>query len=190
MFQLDLVVRNTWGPESETPILRSKSSGKRVNVFTALVFEPEIHVVGLWFSLQTVTFNGDIIAELLAELIQEIPGDWTLILDNWSVHRRAIRLLDDRDDFHILTDENNEQDDEEPDHSTATTLAVEWSPTYAPDLNPVEDVWSHVKYGELANFTPLDQATLKTHVERLVAAKQDRSQLLQDYIRNAELEFL
>lgn len=31
---------------------------------------------------------------------------------------------------------------------------VEWLPSYAPDLNPVEMVWNHTKYADLANFIP------------------------------------
>ena len=35
-------------------------------------------------------------------------------------------------------------------------LHVEWLPAYAPDLNPVEAMWSCTKYGDLANYTPDD----------------------------------
>jgi len=31
---------------------------------------------------------------------------------------------------------------------------VRLSSSYAPDLNPVAQVWGHTKYGDLANFTP------------------------------------
>lgn len=33
-------------------------------------------------------------------------------------------------------------------------IVVEYLPPYAPDLNPVEWVWSHTKYSDLANFAP------------------------------------
>lgn len=33
-------------------------------------------------------------------------------------------------------------------------FGVEWLPPYAPDLNPVEMVWNHTKYGDLVNFIP------------------------------------
>ena len=33
---------------------------------------------------------------------------------------------------------------------------VEWLPPYAPDLNPVEALWSHSKYSRLANFVADD----------------------------------
>ena len=38
----------------------------------------------------------------------------------------------------------------------ATWLAVEWLPPYAPDLDPVEDVWNQSKYADMANVVPDD----------------------------------
>src|SRR5438876_11189377 len=31
-----------------------------------------------------------------------------------------------------------------------------WLPGYAPDLNPVEAIWSHTKYSDLANYVHQD----------------------------------
>ena len=33
-------------------------------------------------------------------------------------------------------------------------LTLERLPGYAPDLNPVEMVWGHLKHGRMANFVP------------------------------------
>ena len=33
-------------------------------------------------------------------------------------------------------------------------MAISWLPAYAPELNPVEQVWNHTKYKELANYLP------------------------------------
>ena len=35
-------------------------------------------------------------------------------------------------------------------------LHLERPPAYAPDLNPVEMIWSYLKYGLIANFVPRD----------------------------------
>ena len=35
-------------------------------------------------------------------------------------------------------------------------LSLERLPPYAPDLNPVEYLWTHLKYGRMANFVPDD----------------------------------
>jgi transposase len=41
-------------------------------------------------------------------------------------------------------------------------LQLERLPPYAPDLNPVEYLWSHLKYGKMANFVPDDVFQLDT----------------------------
>ena len=51
-------------------------------------------------------------------------------------------------------------------------------PPWAPELNPVEDVWSWLKYGELANFVPDDTGELNDEIiERLVGLKFDPERL-------------
>jgi putative transposase len=48
------------------------------------------------------------------------------------------------------------------------------SPVYAPALNPVEQVWSWLKYGRLANFVPDGVQELDDEiVDRLIELKCD-----------------
>jgi putative transposase len=61
-------------------------------------------------------------------------------------------------------------------------LTVECLPPYAPELNPVECLWNHIKYGELANFTTDDADTLDDIVtELLIDAKFNRERLRSFY---------
>ena len=47
-------------------------------------------------------------------------------------------------------------------------------PAYAPDLNPVEAVWSWLKYGQLANFVPDGVGDLDDEViDRRIELKSD-----------------
>jgi putative transposase len=53
-------------------------------------------------------------------------------------------------------------------------LRLERLPPYAPELNPVEAVWSWLKYGELANYVPAGVAELDWEVfERLLEWKYE-----------------
>lgn len=53
-------------------------------------------------------------------------------------------------------------------------LTLERLPAYAPDLNPVEAVWSWLKYGQLANFVPGGIDDLDDEViDRLIELKSD-----------------
>jgi len=58
-----------------------------------------------------------------------------VVMDRYSAPRKAVRVLQAA----------------HPDW-----FEVEWLPAYAPDLNPVEMVWKHAKYADLANFIPDD----------------------------------
>lgn len=68
-------------------------------------------------------------------------------------------------------------------------LRLEMLPPWAPDYNPMEDVWSWLKYGELANFTPADIPELDDAViERLIQLKFDPD-LLQALWDRSKLPF-
>jgi transposase len=46
-------------------------------------------------------------------------------------------------------------------------LQVEWLPPYAPELNPVEYLWSHLNATYLANFAPDDLVQLEVQVREI-----------------------
>jgi transposase len=48
-------------------------------------------------------------------------------------------------------------------------LLVEWLPPYAPDLNPVEQIWGNVKGRELANLEAEDVADMACELRRGLA---------------------
>jgi transposase len=67
-------------------------------------------------------------------------------------------------------------------------IVVEWLPAYAPDLNPVEPVWSHTKYADLANFAPDDLAALEGAVVGSLTATRGQRSLLAAFVHAADLE--
>jgi transposase len=66
-------------------------------------------------------------------------------------------------------------------------ITVEWLPTYAPDLNPAEQIWNHAKYSDLANFIPENCADLHRHVNASLAGQRENSRLLHSFFKTAEL---
>jgi len=68
-------------------------------------------------------------------LHRHLRRKFILVLDRYSVHRKAVRLLQ---------------------QANPDWFEVEWLPAYAPELNPVEMLWNHTKYADLANFIPED----------------------------------
>jgi len=92
-----------------------------------------------------------------------------VIFDNLDPHTLAVEYL------------------EETDPTTASRFAVAYFPGYAPDVNPTEQLWTHVKYGELANHLPETIDQLQRTVDSLIAAKRSRQETLRNYIRTAGL---
>jgi putative transposase len=68
-------------------------------------------------------------------------------------------------------------------------LGFEPLPPYAPDLDPVEELWNWLKYDELANFAPRDVPHLDRVVNaRLYALHRDQARL-RTFLANSPLKW-
>ena len=66
---------------------------------------------------------------------------------------------------------------------------VVWFPPYAPDLNPVELLWSYLKYGRLANFAPNTTDEIQASVGRERRRLARHPDLLRSFFRHSALPF-
>ena len=128
-------VRATWAPKGKTPVLSHRFNWKRLSMAAALVYEPDASDAELVFGLRPGAYNDSSLVEFLSDLHDLLHGrKVTLIWDGLPSHRSK-----------LMTAWIDEQ---------RSWLRVERLPGYAPDLNPVEGVWSNVKAKELANLCP------------------------------------
>jgi putative transposase len=99
----------------------------------ALCFSPDGSQASLVFGMVAGSYNDESIMEFLTELHRHLDGDKvTLIWDGLPSHRsKAMGAFLKAQRY---------------------WLVVERLPGYAPDLNPVEQVWGNLKSGELANL--------------------------------------
>jgi len=132
---LQPVVRRTWAPKGQTPIQYSWDRHDRLSVIAALTVAPQRRRLGVYFQLHEHNIRFDDVIAFLDLIHRHLRRKFILILDRYNAHRKAVRLLQEAD---------------------GAWLEVEWLPSYAPDLNPVEMVWNHTKYADLANFIPND----------------------------------
>jgi len=65
---------------------------------------------------------------------------------------------------------------------------VECLSVYAPDLNPVEMVWNHTKYADLANFIPENLQHLEQVVTTSITGTRELSWLKQAIFADAGLK--
>jgi hypothetical protein len=164
---LQPVVRRTWAPKGQTPIQYSWDRHDRLSVIAALTVAPQRRRLGLYFQLHdhNICFN-DVIA-FLNLIHRHLRRKFILVMDRFSAHRKAVRLLQE---------------------TGVEWLEVEWLPSYAPDLNPVEMVWNHTKYADLANFIPVDIHHLEQAVATSIVETCKVSRLLQAFFAYSGLQ--
>ena len=125
-------VRATWAPRGQTPVLRHPFNYKRLSLAGALAFEPDGSDAHLFFQLRSGAYNDETLIEFLSELNEVEQRAVLLIWDGLPSHRSR-RMSD------WIASQRH-------------WLSVERLPGYAPDLNPIENVWGNLKSQELANL--------------------------------------
>jgi hypothetical protein len=162
------VVRRTWSPCGKTPWLYQKTrSHKKVSVIAALCIPPCRSYLRLFFRLHPdININAHLVVSFLKNLLKELPGRVIIVWDRSVSHRskkvQALRTNNPR-------------------------LHCSFLPPYAPELNPVEYVWSYTKMNPLANVTAMDVAELATGTRRSVRSIQKKQRLLRSFIRASGL---
>jgi len=121
--------------------------------------------LGLYFHIQEDNLHTPEVVAFIKSLQRHLQRHIIVILDRWSVHRAAMRQLLQRG---------------------AKWLQVEWLPAYAPELNPVQQLWNHTKYADLANFIPQDLKHLSTAVATSVAAQRSNKSLLLSFFKHVQ----
>jgi transposase len=164
---LQPVVRRTWAPKGRTPIHYSWDRRERLSVISAITVSAQRGRLGLCFDIHDHNIDTDTFEWFVRWLRRRIRGRIILVLDRWSVHRSGARRLVDR---------------------FGSKVQIEWLPAYAPELNPVEPVWSHTKYAELANYIPDDVSHLAHEVTRSLDRTAGDQSLLRSFFHGAKLK--
>jgi len=160
-FMMEPLVRHTWAPRGHTPVLRiSDEPHGRISVIGAMTIRLEPREFGFLFHLSpdNVNFRGHAVAKFLAHLQNKLNGHVTLVWDSIRIHRA---------------------DPVKQYLARHPTMIAEILPPYAPELNPVDNIWSYVKYNRLANFYPHDLTELRKHVKAELFRIQKMPDLLQ-----------
>jgi len=139
----------------------------RLSVVGAITISPQRKQLDLRFSFWHENICTKHIVQFLKQVRYELRSPIVVILDRLSAHRSAAKQLRS---------------------GGCRNITFEWLPAYAPDLNPVEALWSHTKYSDLANFLPNDQHQLRRSVCQSINAKRRQKQLLRSFIHTAGLK--
>lgn len=122
--------------------------------------------MSLYFRWQQTNVEADDLVAFVRQLHRHLGTPLTLIWDRSGPHRKAARLL--------LAKQPR-------------WLRIEWLPAYAPELNPVEQIWSRAKGVDMVNAPADDLAQLTTDVRNSLARQRKSQSLLLAYFKHARL---
>jgi transposase len=130
----------TWAPRGRTPVLQYHFNGKMLSAMTGITFWQ------FYFRLFPGAVRSPQIIEFLTHLLRHLPGKLLIVWDQLAAHRsRAV--------WDFVRAQHGR-------------LWLEFLPAYAPELNPNEYIFGHLKQHELANLCPKDLSELSHRAVR------------------------
>lgn len=151
----------TWAPRGCTPVLQYHFNWKTFSVVAGLT------VVNFYFQLFDGAIRSVQVIEFLRHLLRHLPGRLLIVWDGAGIHHsRAVREFVG---------------------SWGQRLQVEYLPAYAPELNPTEYIWGHLKQHELANFCAHHGWELTLRATQALRRMRRRPRLITAFWKQAEL---
>jgi len=162
------VTRRTWAPRGHTPIIRHHFKWKRTSLAAALCYGSRGGGAQLAFHQHPDAYDTDSLIGALGELRGFLGGQKaTLLWDGLPAHRSRV--------MHAWL------------RRQRSWLVVEPLPAYAPELNPVEALWSNLKGVELANLAGDTLAEVTAAAERGIQRIRHTHHLAYSFLRHCGL---
>lgn len=160
------MVRRTWARRGATPVIISSGSWKSLTMAGVLMFTPRGGRPSIFFRLQPGSMDKYDFLELLEDLRIELRGRKLLLIwDGLPAHRAKEVVAYIKANGHWLR--------------------VERYPAYAPELSPVEFIWSPMKTKDLASLPPKGFRHLKRIVRKSFRRIKRDTRLLTSCLRKA-----
>lgn len=161
------MVRRTWAPKGKTPILKVPGGWITRSVISLITCSPQGKRPRLYFEIGKGAVNADTFLGFLKQVRRHIRGNLILIIDNLRVHKAK-----------KVSGYLNAQ---------THRLSVEYLPPYAPELNPVEYLWSSRKRKDFGNAEIPDGASLDRRIRASGQRAKKDPHLLKGFLRASTL---
>ncbi len=122
--------------------------------------------VGAYFGVQRENVRTEDAVDFLRRLRKKLQRPLIVVWDRRNVHRSAAKRIVD---------------------AGWKGIEFELLPAYAPELNPVEAMWSHAKCSDLANYVPDDVEELDVAVHDSLNQQARHLSLKHSYFKTARL---
>jgi len=155
----------TWAPKGQTPVVATSGQRQKVNAISA------VNALGaFWYNVYSGKFNASRFVWFLAAFLRRRPRKVFLVVDGHPSHRaklvaRYVQSLRGRLELHFL-------------------------PGYAPDLNPDEFVWNHLRQRGTAKRPLLRGESLRERVEHDLSAIKGRPGLVRSFFHAPSVAYV
>jgi transposase len=164
-FRADTVHGKTWGVRGQTPVVQRPGQRQSISAASA------VNAKGaFWFCTYEGALNAELFIELLQQMMKYRRKPLHLVLDSLPAHKTALVKK------YVI--------------STEGRLTLHFLPGYAPDLNPDELVWSHVKRTGTARRPLRKGEKLRDKIEEQLANLQQMPNLVRSFFRAPSVAYI
>lgn len=168
------VTRRTWAPTGKTPIIRQAGRSRtKVSVIGALCARPgrrqDVRAKGFFRLYPKQNIDAAKCREFLRQLAGNVRGPIIVVWDRLNAHRSVkVRKFVE---------------------NTNGRISLEYFPPYAPELNPIEHAWAHLKGHVLVNRAPKTAEELFASAKSGICTTRRNRNVLLGCIEHAAISF-
>jgi transposase len=164
-FRADGVHGRTWGVKGKTPVVERPGQRQSISAASAVNARG-----GFWYCTYEGGLTGELFVTLLRQMMRYRRRPVHLVVDGLPAHRT--QLVKD----YVA--------------STGGRLTLHFLPGYAPDLNPDELVWSHVKRTGVARAPLRKGEKLRDKINSQLAAIKAAPKLVRSFFRHPTVAYI
>ncbi len=162
-YLLPSVVR-TYAPVGQTPVLHEHLTRDHLSAMSGITLDGRLYMIE-----QERAFKGEDVVRFLKHLTRQIEGKLLVIWDGSPIHRsKAVKRF--------LAG------------GAASGVQLEQLPGYAPDLNPDEGIWKHLKCVELKNLCCQSLSELRVELRKAKERLRHKREVILGCIRQPGFE--
>jgi transposase len=154
----------TYAPVGQTPILHEQLTRDHLSAMSGITPEGKLLMME-----QEKAFKGEDVVRFLRHALRRIPGKLLVVWDGSPIHRARVVK-----DF-LASGASNR-------------LRLEQLPGYAPELNPDEGIWKHLKYVELKNICCKSLSELRRELRKAKERLRHKKHVILGCIRQPGFE--
>ena len=164
-FRADSVHGRTWAPRGATPVVERPGERQSMSAASAVNSKG-----AFWFATYEGGLTGELFVELLKKLLFNRKRAVHLIVDGLPAHKKTVVK-----DYVA---------------STQGKLTLHFLPGYAPDLNPDELVWSHVKHTGVARRPLQKGEKLGPRIHEQLSQISRDANLVRSFFRHQSVRYI